>query len=361
VTCADLRSATVVAAALVGALGGHGVASAAAQSRPAVETGVGCDALDTVRAQFAVQRQALLNGTPEEALPKVDIVTPLRACFRDEVYPGLRRAETNDQVVFAAIYDYFAWRRTVEIMGVGKELAAESEQADASAEKGLVHRYGVARDKCRARPDPAQVDVMLDVARFAQLIGREHLFTMLQEDIQACTKATAYLITVRQRVTSAKRGEVSNFTYRAMLKSDPASGAGELAGTGRYAGAITTYKVNCRAYKNDPGERFTLSGTLEASGSPIDGTFFGKAKDSLTYILATTDWPLKMIFGDSPFAETAEERDGLKGLGTLSGFAPLPLTEPVSTLKETATTEGDDCSGAVTTTSDLSVQRLRAR
>lgn len=352
---ASTRARVAVVAFVCGVLMSHGAVAAA----PVEPGNLQCAALDAVRTQLASRREALIRGAKEEDLPDVDLETPLRACFRNEVHPNLVRAEADEKIVFASISDYLRWRRAVEIWDIGEKFKSESAQATQSMEKGLVHAYGVARDKCIARKDAAQIPVMLEIAHFAALFGYENLFPSLDEDIERCHKGPGYLMTLRWRTSSEKRGVGSDFTYRAVLRPDPKSEDGELIGKGVYGGFIVANYANCTTFKNATGDRFTVSGKLKASGMVFDGTLLGQGKHSFTYALETTDWPIKPLYGDNPFAETPEEREAIAGAGSMVSFKPISLTVPVTTTQEKTTSEGSKCAGAVTTTKDIVIRQLR--
>lgn len=336
----------------------HGAAIAGTLAQPG---NLQCNALDEVRAQVATHREALLRGAKEEDLPNIDLETPLRACFRDEVHPNLVRAETDEKIVFASTSDYLRWQRAVELWDIGAKFKSESQQAAKSMERGLVHAYGVARDKCVARRDPAQIPIMLEIAHFAALFGLENLFPSLDEDVERCHTGQTYLITVRWRTSSEKRGVGSEVTYRAVLKPDQRSEDGELIGKGVYGGYIVANYANCETFKGERGNRFTVNGKLKASGMIFDGTLLGQGEHSFTYALETTDWPIKPLYGDNPFAETPEEREAIAGLGSMMSVRPLALTLPITTIQEKSTHEGSKCAGAVTTTKDIVVRQLKPR
>ena len=315
-----------------------------------------CDAFQPVRQHFMEMRQAILNGEAEDDGDSPDIVEPMRACFRTQVMPELTRAETDHTRIDQASSDFLAWGRQVALLEID-ELDAEFSEGLASMVKGLKHAYAVARDKCVEGRDWTQMRVMLRLARNAELFGFE-ITDQLGKDIQACASGWAFMVEVDLSTTTSNYGETSRFRYTAMLRADPES-EGDLIGTGVYGGFITGRKANCRNDAPDEAQRFIVSGELEASGAMIDMSFGGEPDPHLLYVLGTKDWDLRPMWGgDGPFAESDEEREGLKGMGTTASFRPIKLTDRVTTSSTTTRSGEDDCAGVRTQTTNVRIEQL---
>lgn len=168
-----------------------------------------------------------------------------------------------------------------------------------------------------------------------------------------------YRVTVTLRNESAKWGVGSEYTYEATLA--PAAGAAEdeLTGIGTYEGFLVARAANCVLAEKDAPDRFDVSGKLEASGGVVDMNPFGPSKPSIMFTLGTLDWPLKPLYGgDGPFATTDEEREAIKGLGSVVSGPPIQLTGPVTTVTRTSTSESK-CAGTTTHTTTIRIERPR--
>lgn len=167
-----------------------------------------------------------------------------------------------------------------------------------------------------------------------------------------------YRVTVHTRTHTEKYGEVANILYNAEVRTDP-SVPEDLLGKGRYSGHVISRKVNC--HNNEPERKKTHSvgGNLEATGSIVEWP--GKGMH-LTYVLATTDWPVSpLAFAGDQEPSDPEMKEAVKGLGTISGpLLGIALEGPVTKKQEIR--KGDlfetDCTGKVTTTDDITITDL---
>lgn len=166
-------------------------------------------------------------------------------------------------------------------------------------------------------------------------------------------------ITVRTRTTSARFGVSSEYVYEARLVPDPAGSAGELKGTGTYRGFVMARPANCELAKKSGADRYEVRGTLEASGSISDWRALGGPANGMMYVLATTDWPLMPLYGaEGPYAKTAEDKEGVKGLGTTrSGVKPVSVAGAVTTETRITKLDASACGGIITVTEDIRVER----
>lgn len=318
-----------------------------------------CAAYAAVRERVARAREMIASGASEDELPALDgAETALRTCFRQQVLPALAKAETDDKLIDRAANDFFAWARQAALLDIIGRLAAEEADGVASLTIGLSHAYGVAKDKCVRLHDSSQIDVMLRLLHWSQLRGIE-LTTALDDDIAGCMRGASYLVQVRVTTSTSGHGTGSEFHYTAVLRPVPRGAAGELAGRGRWAGFVVARKANCHQAAKGGAQRFDVAGALEATGTMLDlPASGGRPQTGFLYALKTLDWPLKPIFGgDSPFAETAEEREGLAGAGSVFAFEPIALTSRATTTVDTATISRS-CDGETTMRTESRVVRL---
>ena len=320
-----------------------------------------CAAYEEVRAQIRRGREMLAEGKSEDELPPFEVDSALRRCFREQVLPELVRAETNDQLIDAAANGFFEWARQPALLGITERFAAEDAQGIASLTRGLSHAYALARDKCIRLHDTRQIDVMLRLLRWAQLRGME-LTTAFPEDIEACIRGAAYVVQVNRTTTSAKHGLGSQFRYTAVVRPVPRGEAGELTGKGTYGGYVISRYANCKLAEKGGGEqRFDVSGRLDASGTVV-GTpsATGKGTVGFMYVLKSLDWNLKPMWGgDSPYAETPEEREGLAGGGSIFAIEPITLTGKSTTHVQSSSHE-NTCSGETTTRVETRIVKVSA-
>lgn len=178
--------------------------------------------------------------------------------------------------------------------------------------------------------------------------------------------AARYRITHRYRSEFANKGLVADVVYEAELRPDP-DNPDELKGTGRYKGKLIDRKVSIPECDEPPKER-AIEGKIEASGNvtempDLKGALGLPSKDKSTdflsggrvmnYMLATTDWP-------APAGATAEERDAVKGAGTVSQLA-LKLTNKSKVTEKHdvgSGIHGGNCLGANAVTQDIKVEEL---
>ena len=154
-------------------------------------------------------------------------------------------------------------------------------------------------------------------------------------------------------------------TYVAFLGAAPQGSEDELEGIGTYRSLVVSLPhetpngkgSGCTAQGRQ--HRFTIRGTLEATGNFLDMSALG-GTSGLTYVLGSTDWPLKPFFFDlkDAYAQTADEKDAVKGLATTARLDPVPLTGRVTTVKATRTGFGGECAGKTTETEDIRIERL---
>lgn len=337
-----------------------GVVLASSTAGAATPAAAPCTAYEPVRRQFTAMKEAIAKGASEDDVVGPDIVGPLRTCFRTQVMPQLTRAETSDRMLGDAARDFLAWGRQAALLGAEVHLTAELAEGSTSLGRGLSHAYAVARDKCVRLNDQTQIPVMLSLMRFAQLIGYT-ITSEEAEDLEACLRGNAYLVQVKLHNSSTKRGVGSEYFYNALLRRAPDGDDGDLAGVGSYSGYVIAHNANCRNGAPDRPQRFTVSGELEASGALVDLAAPGaRPEPNLMYVLGTTDWNLRPMWGgDGPYAETAEEKEGLKGLGTTMSGRPLKLTGRVTTFSHSAKRAEDKCAGVTTGRTDIRIVQLR--
>lgn len=303
---------------------------------------------------------ATLAVAPAECAPlDADAaVASLRTCFVSQVMPQLTRAETDEKVLSQAATDLFRWGRQAALFDLLDDVEPEWQRGTASLERGVEHAYRVAHDRCVRLRDSNQVPIMLDLVRWAQLLGME-IGETLGDDIEACLGGFRYMVEMSLESESTRRGPGSSYRYTAFLAPDPED-PDALIGTGVYTGWLVAHDANCADPSRDEPQRFTVWGKLESSGGIIDMAAPGAKPDPhMMFVLGTTDWPLKPIWGgDGPFARTAEEREGVKGLGTATSGRPVKLIGDVTTWSNTATQDGDKCSGTRTSRTSIRITRL---
>lgn len=288
----------------------------------------------------------------------------LRSCFETQVWPALRRGETSEPALAAAADAFLGWLREVQLTGASdQDFAAEHERGRRSLTIGLRNAYSSALAQCRRAPGPVAAARLAGWAHRSYLFGwseDDPLFPTFDEDFRQCQSGKVFRITVRSSQRSERLGTLSDITYRAIISG----GDDELTGTGTYAGFVVSMPnatpdgTSGRCTLQGTPRRFSIGGQLDASGSMLDLSALG-GSSGLTYILATTDWPLKPIFlsPDDAFARTAEEREGVKGSGTVARLNPLPLTGTVTEATQTETSDGGVCAGTITDTETIRVQR----
>ena len=66
------------------------------------------------------------------------------------------------------------------------------------------------------------------------------------------------------------------------------------------------------------------------------------------------------VFADAKdaFARTADDKEGVKGLGTVARGEPVPLTGDVTDIKDVESSDGGECAGTVTETETIRIERL---
>jgi hypothetical protein len=94
----------------------------------------------------------------------------LRAFFDAQVWPNLKSAETNDQLLDSALSQYLSWLKQAELAGLREVFGPERERADASAKKGLRNAFDKASQRCVQDIDYEQGYRMLTRARQAGLL-----------------------------------------------------------------------------------------------------------------------------------------------------------------------------------------------
>lgn len=334
------------------------LASAIIATVPATD----CAAYEPVRRQFAEAQQAIRNGASDADLAAIDVVGPMRSCFRTQVMPGLVRAERDERMIEDAASAFFAWGRQAALLGASDALAAEFTQGLESVTKGVSHAYAVARDRCIRLNDEEQLLRMLELMRFAQLLGFE-ITQARGEDMEGCLRGRAYLVEVTLKSESSRRGLGSSYTYNALLRRAADGDPGDLAGGGSYSGFLIARNANCHNDAPDAPQRLEVQGRLEATGSLVDMAPPGARPDPhLVYVLGTTDWDLRPLWGgDGPFAETAEEREGLKGLGTTMSARPIRLTGRVTTVDHRSESDADNCNGVTTRSTHVRIVQLAGK
>ena len=316
----------------------------------------------------AVPRAAARQGCGSADVADEDArAARLRACFKTTVAPALARGETSEAALEAAFDAYFSWNREAQLGGFSDTaFPDEHARATASLERGLKRAYAVRQDECRRMPHPAAAARLLVLFRTSQLIGwiDVPMFPSFGDDFAACMKGGTYRITIRSTTASELMGPSEDLTYVAVLHPDPAD-PDELIGIGVYSGYVVS---SPNATPKGPGQpcvlhgtriQFPLRGKVEASGSFIDLSPLG-GPNGMTYILATTDWPLMPLFADpkDAYARTEEDKEGVKGTGTVARIEPLPLKGPVTDMKDVQTSDGGECAGTVTETETVRIERL---
>lgn len=318
-----------------------------------------CASYEPVRKRLAEMTEQVAMGASEDELESPDLVGPLRACFQTQVMPQLTRAETNEKLVSRATSDYFVWARQPVLLGLDAEFTAEFAQATTSIEKGVSHAYGVARDRCIKLGDQTQIPVMLGYMRFAQLLGFT-ITSALDSDLEACLRGSAYLVEVTLQTESKQEGITSRYRYTAMLRRAPDGDGSELTGSGTYSGYLMASPANCELRKSVAAQRFNVEGKLEASGAVMDMAAPGAKPDPhLTYTLGTLDWPFLPLAGRDPYARTAEDKEAVKGSGTIFTM-PIQLTGRVTTSSDVTTSE-QSCGEIVTRRTDVRIVKLQGK
>jgi hypothetical protein len=318
-----------------------------------------CASYEPVRKRLAEMTEQVAMGASEEELESPDLVGPLRACFQTQVMPQLTRAESNEKLVSRATSDYFVWARQPVLLGLDAEFTGEFAQAATSIEKGVSHAYGVARDRCIKLGDHTQIPVMLGYMRFAQLLGFT-ITSALDSDLEACLRGSAYLVEATLQTESRKEGVTSRYRYTAMLRRAPDDDGSELSGTGTYSGFLMASPANCELRKTVAPQRLTVEGRLVASGGVMDMAAPGAKPDPhLAYTLETRDWPFLPLPGRDPYARTAEDKEAVKGSGSIFTM-PIQLTGRVTTSSDSTTTEAS-CDDVVTRRTDVRIVRLQGK
>ena len=224
------------------------------------------------------------------------------------------------------------------------------EGADSTAARAT---YGApeadAPDASRFRGDGAEIGI--------RSVSRRGIADTTLRIASAEPAPEGYRVTVTLRSESAKWGVGSEYSYEATLSPTDEGGAEELVGSGTYRGFLLARPANCHLAATEAPERFDVSGKLEASGGIVDMNPFGSPKPSMMFVLGTLDWKLKPLYGaEGPFATTAEEREGIKGLGSVISGPPIALTRRVTTVTRTGTSESK-CAGTTTTITTIRIER----
>ncbi|NMO18320.1 hypothetical protein HPC49_44965 [Pyxidicoccus fallax] len=156
-----------------------------------------------------------------------------------------------------------------------------------------------------------------------------------------------YVLETRVVTTSAKRGTISDITYRAELFPDPEA-PGNFIGPGYYLG----FQVGC----GDDPTRVEVEGDLDASVSE-------RSRNQVIYTLTTTDWrwPRHSKRAEEEEEELSEEElEKLAALGSVQNVlegVKLKGTRTVATRTSVADS-GSGCAGEVTTAITETVDRL---
>lgn len=323
-----------------------------------------------MRSAIACVMLALLAAAPAASATEPAAEARLSAAFQERILPALRAAETNAATVESAADGFHGWLREIQLNGY-PETAFRDEYTTGkkSLITGLKNAYEQAQKQCRRTPGKKAADDLATPVITSMLFGwneDDMLFPTFDEDYRACTAETVYRITVRTSSSDEKHGVLGELKYVAFLGSAKKGSEHELEGIGAYSGfqistpkeTVNYGKGTCTAW-GEP-HRFTLRGELEATGGFIDMSALGGA-NGIIYTLATTDWPLKPMFVDvkDAYAQTAEEKDALKGMGTTARIDPIPLTGKVTTVKDTRTEFGGDCAGKITTSEDIRIELIR--
>jgi hypothetical protein len=116
-----------------------------------------------------------------------DFERALLRFFNYQVMPGLKAAESNDQVCFSAISEYLSWLRSVELLGLRERFESQISQADASAKKALRNAFDRAAERCARELDWKQGMEMLRYARWNNtLYGGEAEWGDLWSKLEEC-------------------------------------------------------------------------------------------------------------------------------------------------------------------------------
>lgn len=109
----------------------------------------------------------------------------VRNFFDAQVYPDLKKAETDDQFLDAAGNEYLTWSKSLELLGMDSRLGKEITKADSSLKKGIRNAYDRASQRCVSDLDWEQGVKMIQRAREVSILygtGYEDL----QSKIQKC-------------------------------------------------------------------------------------------------------------------------------------------------------------------------------
>jgi hypothetical protein len=292
----------------------------------------------------------------------------VRACFHERVLPALRRAETNPAVLESAADTFHEWLRAFQLVGYPENaFSQEYGTGKASLITALKYAYGKAQERCLQKPGPMTAEALVTPVQTSMMFGwseDDMLFPTFDEDFRKCTTRATYRISVRTTQSDEKHGLMSDFQYVALLAPNASGEAGEFEGWGVYSGFLVSSSQetpNGRGGCTAQGKpmRFTVRGKLEASASFLDMTALG-GKNGITYVLTSTDWPLKPLFVDpkDAYAQTEEEKDSVKGMATVARIDPIALTGPVTTLTDSSSQPGGVCAGNITSTEKIQITRI---
>lgn len=324
----------------------------------------GCEAALEAQAQLAEERRRQLRGGSDDDPLQVDFEKVVKACFQQDVMPRLKAAEGDDNQIPAAFESLFSWGRGAQLMGFGDEdFAAEWNTAYASLTTAFKNGYGKALARCAKQPNAAAAERLTELYTGSALVAdSDALFPNFRDDVEKCLRGPSYLVTLRQNTTWSKGGTMGEITYTAVLRPQPKDPE-ELEGTGSYSGFIVS-SSNCNAQTGEwfqPHVRLPLRGKLEAEAMTGDRSDIGEAANGIQVILGTVDWPYKPMFADARDAvATGEDREAVAGMGTaVTEF--IPLTDPVTTHRTSETRDGGICTGTITETTELRIERLGRR
>lgn len=290
----------------------------------------------------------------------------VRATFKDKVLPALRRAETDAAALDGAMSSYLGWMREAQLHGYEDDaFPAEQQAGMASLTIGLKNAYAKAKQRC---PGVKPTRELFRLARMSLLLGwseEDMLFPTFDQDVQACTPETIYRVSVRIKRSEAKRGVGRDVKYVAFLAPNTSGEPGELEGEGTYTGFIVARaheyweaaKQSCVSPRKP--ERADVRGKIDATGSIVDWSAMGGGKEAMTYAFESKDWPLKIMEDENGiYARTAQEKEDASGLGSWLRNKPVSLTKATTSLTDTRNEPGDKCSGQVTETEEIEIQRI---
>lgn len=322
-----------------------------------------CDALvNRVKASLNAERQRQLEGATDSDGPAMEFEPALRACYRDRVLPALKRAEADDARIPEAWQALTQWGRAAQLQGFSEtHFDSEWRAADSSLTLAFKNGYTKAAARCAARSDVEAANRLVRLYTGSAVLRTpsDTLFPHFQKDVAKCRRS-GYFIQVVDRVHEGRLGLTKEIRYLATV-TPSASDPTEFTGVGSYGGFVVS-TPNCVDGKFVSAPiRLRVGGTLEPTASIADMSAAGGAKSAFSFVLATRDWPFKpMFFSARDAVATGEDLEGVAGMGTTAGTF-LTLTDPVTVINEKETTDGGQCIGTITTTSEIRIERLGGR